>query len=115
MRARLLFSAAFALLCLPLFLLQADNARIQTQVVQVLLPELELALDAPIEVRWPSLDASAEAEGADALRAGVRLGQDSAITPLASREGFRLEIPSDKPPVRNISRLSQLPEGVEKL
>lgn len=99
MRARLLFSAAFALLCLPLFLLQADNARIQTQAVQVLLPELKLALDAPIEVRWPSLDASAEAEGADALRAGVRLGQDIAITPLASREGFRLEIPSDKPPV----------------
>lgn len=94
MRARLLFSAAFALLCLPLFLMQADAVRLQTQAVQALLPELEIPLDTAVQVFWPSLPTSAEQEGADALRAGIRLDQDQPILYLPTDQAFQFGDPT---------------------
>ncbi|MGB0952486.1 MAG: Na+/H+ antiporter NhaC family protein [Planctomycetota bacterium] len=103
MRARLLFSAAFALLCLPLFLMQADGVRLQTQAVQALLPELELATDSEVRVRWPSLPAASQLEGADAIRAGVRLGQDSPISYDETNQSFRFGPTTAAPTLVDVS------------
>lgn len=100
MRARLLFSAAFALLCLPLFLMQADGVRLQTQAVQALLPELELATDSATEVIWSGLPLDSQMEGADALRAGIRLQQDTPIVYETASQTFRFGPPSTDPPVQ---------------
>ncbi|MDA0666288.1 MAG: Na+/H+ antiporter NhaC family protein [Planctomycetota bacterium] len=73
MRARLLFSAAFALLCLPLFLLQADAVQLEAQAVQALLAGLDLPEDGPLVVHWASPEADRAEEQSSALRAATRL------------------------------------------
>jgi len=90
MRARLLFSAAFALLCLPLFLLQADEVQLEAQAVQALLGKLNLAEDGSLEIHWPSPNEERMEGQESAIRAAIRLKQDKAITHDAPNQLFTL-------------------------
>jgi len=90
MRARLLFTAVFAALCLPLFLLHADQDRLQAQALQTLLhnqgAELWDGLQA-LEVQWPG-EPSLIRE--DALRAGLKLPLTAPLLADAALPGYRL-------------------------
>lgn len=97
MRARLLFSAAFALLCLPLFLLQADAVQLEAQAVQALLAELKPGQDGTLVVHWQAPDDDRLAEQESAIRAAVRLNQDVVIQRDSERHTFSIQFQADGP------------------
>jgi Na+/H+ antiporter NhaC len=74
MRARLLFTAIFVLLCLPLFFMQANNQQLRAQAVQVNLNEIGVPEDGQLIVHWPSTQEEI-AVNRDALRAATRVSQ----------------------------------------
>ncbi len=79
MRARLLFSAAFALLCLPLFLMHANAEQLQAQAVQILLRDAGIPTDGTLLLHWPVADSSQIEERSQVLRAATRLPLDTNI------------------------------------
>lgn len=89
MRARLLFAAVFGALCLPLFLLPANQDQLQAQALQALLLDNEGLWDGTqgLELVWPGEASSARQ---DALRAGLRLPLEAPLEADASLPGFRL-------------------------
>ena len=72
MRARLLFAAIFALLCLPVLLLPADPVRLEIQAVQSSLSGFARTDLSRLEIDWPGGDAEVRAAKADALRSALR-------------------------------------------
>ena len=95
MRARLLFTAIFVLLCLPLFLMQANNQQLRAQAVQANLSEIEIPESGKLEVHWPS---TAENQNLhrDTLRAGARLAQDVGIPFNAATNVFLLQFDEEE-------------------
>ena len=80
MRARLLFAAIFALICLPVLLLPADPVRLEVQAVQASLEDFDRSDLSALEISWPGGDAEVRATKKDALRAALKIGGDIVIT-----------------------------------
>lgn len=78
MRARLLFTAIFVLLCLPLFFMEANDQQLRAQAVQVNLSKIELPKDGVLIVDWPSSAEDVDVNR-DALRAATQIQQSVAI------------------------------------
>lgn len=97
MRARLLFAAIFALICLPVLLLPADPVRLEVQAVQASLEDFDRTDLSALEVDWPGGDAEIRATKMDALRAALKIGGDIRITD--SAEGI-LRVPLNEDGVR---------------
>lgn len=97
MRARLLFSGAFALLCLPLFLLQADAVQLEAQAVQALLAQLEPAQDGTLVVHWKAPDDDRLSEQESAIRAAIRLNKDVVISRDTQNHLFSIEFEAEGP------------------
>jgi len=113
MRARLLFSAAFALLCLPLFLLQADAVQLEAQAVQALLSGLELPQDGDLVVHWTAPDAERIEEQISALRASTRLAQSVVISHDGEADSFL--IPRDGAQAPNVHLYVESTQGIMRL
>lgn len=90
MRARLLFSAAFALLCLPLFLLPANQVQLETQAAQILLAEVEIPDSGSLRIHWPALEGADISAQQQAIRAAIKLDQATPITFDAAVQEFRV-------------------------
>lgn len=104
MRARLLFAAIFGALCLPLFLLPANQDQLQAQALQALLQEEGESLwngKQELELVWPGQASTARE---DALRAGLRLPLEAALLADASLPGYR--IPATESTTTDAYRLS---------
>ncbi|MDP7062756.1 MAG: hypothetical protein QF489_07475, partial [Planctomycetota bacterium] len=99
MRARLLFTAIFALLCLPLFFMQANDQQLRAQAVQVNLKEIDLPEDGLLIVHWPS-SADEVAAHRDALRTAARISQDVEIPYQADTQHFLIRISAKKESLR---------------
>ena len=113
MRARLLFSAAFALLCLPLFLLPADAVQLEAQAVQSLLASLELPGDGPLVVHWDSPEADRVEEQSSALRAATRLDLSVPLTHDATLGTF--SIPRANPDSPEVHVFVKGTDGIMRL
>jgi Na+/H+ antiporter NhaC len=89
MRARLLFTAVFALLCLPLFFMQANHQQLRAQAVQAKLAAADFPLAGTLNVHWPSAADEIDLHR-DALRSATRLSLDVEIPFDASSGEFSL-------------------------
>ncbi|MCP4093706.1 MAG: Na+/H+ antiporter NhaC family protein [Planctomycetes bacterium] len=89
MRARLLFTAIFVLLCLPLFFMQANSQQLRAQAVQVNLNEIGVPEEGALIVHWPS-SAEQVAVHRDALRAASQVKQEVEIPYQADGEFFTI-------------------------
>ncbi|MHC4824172.1 MAG: Na+/H+ antiporter NhaC family protein [Planctomycetota bacterium] len=103
MRARLLFSAAFALLCLPLFLLPANQVQLETQAAQILLAEVETPAEGSLRFHWPALEGEDVSAQSQAIRAAIKLDQATPIAFQVDTQEFEVVFGEEPEAVGSIS------------